>query len=77
MAGLQRIYFLTRSGGYELRIDMADFDNATAFAQYAEFSVGQDSVNPEEDGYPLNVEEYSGTAGKSTCTALSITLTQS
>lgn len=66
MPGLQRIYFLTRSGGYELRIDMADFDNATAFAHYTEFSVGQDSVNPEEDGYPLIVEGYSGTAGKQT-----------
>lgn len=72
VSGLQRIYFLTRSGGYELRIDMADFDNATAFAHYSEFSVGRDSVNPEEDGYPLNVEGYSGTAGTSTCTASSL-----
>ncbi|XP_039902650.1 fibrinogen C domain-containing protein 1-like isoform X1 [Simochromis diagramma] len=63
--GLQRIYSLTRSGGSELRIDMADFDNATAFAQYSEFSVGRDSVNPEEDGYPLTVDGYSGTAGDS------------
>ncbi|XP_013883592.1 fibrinogen C domain-containing protein 1 [Austrofundulus limnaeus] len=63
--GLQRIYALTRSGGFELRIDMADFDNATAFAQYSEFSVGRDSVNPEEDGYPLTVDGYSGTAGDS------------
>lgn len=64
LSGLQRIYSLTRSGGYELRIDMADFENATAFAHYAEFSVGQDSVNPEEDGYPLSVDQYSGTAGE-------------
>ncbi|KAM4745587.1 fibrinogen C domain-containing protein 1 isoform 2-T2 [Anableps anableps] len=63
--GLQRIYALTRSGGYELRIDMADFDNATAFALYSDFSVGRDSVNPEEDGYPLIVDGYSGTAGDS------------
>ncbi|XP_019741354.1 fibrinogen C domain-containing protein 1-like isoform X2 [Hippocampus comes] len=63
--GLQRIYAMTRSGGYELRIDMADFDNATAFAHYTEFSVGRDSVNPEEDGYPLAVDGYSGTAGDS------------
>ncbi|XP_068617107.1 fibrinogen C domain-containing protein 1-like [Brachionichthys hirsutus] len=63
--GLQRIYSLTRSGGYELRIDMADFDNATAFAHYADFSVGRDSVNPDEDGYPLTVDQYSGTAGDS------------
>lgn len=47
---------------------MADFDNATAFAHYAEFSVGRDSVNPEEDGYPLTVDQYSGTAGKNTLT---------
>uniref|UniRef100_A0A8C6PB96 Fibrinogen C-terminal domain-containing protein n=1 Tax=Nothobranchius furzeri TaxID=105023 RepID=A0A8C6PB96_NOTFU len=63
--GLQRIYSLTRSGGFELRIDMADFDNATAFAHYSDFSVGRDSVNPEEDGYPLLVDGYSGTAGDS------------
>ncbi|KAF0022497.1 hypothetical protein F2P81_025123 [Scophthalmus maximus] len=63
--GLQRMYSLTRSGGVELRIDMADFDNATAFARYADFSVGRDSVNPEEDGYPLTVDQYSGTAGDS------------
>ncbi|XP_022622272.1 fibrinogen C domain-containing protein 1-like [Seriola dumerili] len=63
--GLQRIYSLTRSGGFELRIDMADYDNATAFARYADFSVGRDSVNPEEDGYPLTVDQYSGTAGDS------------
>ncbi|XP_029018296.3 fibrinogen C domain-containing protein 1 [Betta splendens] len=63
--GLHRMYSFTRLGGYELRIDMADFDNATAFAHYAEFSVGQDSVNPDEDGYPLSVDKYSGTAGDS------------
>uniref|UniRef100_A0A8C2WN06 Fibrinogen C-terminal domain-containing protein n=1 Tax=Cyclopterus lumpus TaxID=8103 RepID=A0A8C2WN06_CYCLU len=63
--GLQRMYSLTRSGGYELRIDMADFDNATAFALYWDFSVGRDSVNPEADGYPLDVDQYSGTAGDS------------
>uniref|UniRef100_A0A3Q1FKA7 Fibrinogen C domain-containing protein 1-like n=1 Tax=Acanthochromis polyacanthus TaxID=80966 RepID=A0A3Q1FKA7_9TELE len=63
--GLQRVHSLTRSGVYELRIDMSDFDNATAFAHYSHFSVGRDSVNPEEDGYPLEVEGYSGTAGDS------------
>ncbi|TKS65824.1 Fibrinogen C domain-containing protein 1 [Collichthys lucidus] len=31
----------------------------------ADFSVGRDSVNPEEDGYPLTVDQYSGTAGDS------------
>ncbi|TNN55821.1 Fibrinogen C domain-containing protein 1 [Liparis tanakae] len=62
---LQRMSSLTRSGGYELRIDLADFDNATAFALYRDFSVGRDSVNPEADGYPLDVDQYSGTAGDS------------
>ncbi|XP_059193597.1 fibrinogen C domain-containing protein 1 [Centropristis striata] len=63
--GLQRIYSMTRSGGFELRIDLADFDNGTAFAHYGDFSVGRDSVNPDEDGYPLTVDQYSGTAGDS------------
>ncbi|XP_056134052.1 fibrinogen C domain-containing protein 1 [Lampris incognitus] len=63
--GLQRIYSLTRTGGYELRIDMADFENGTAFAHYGSFAVGVNSVNPEEDGYPLTVDDYSGTAGDS------------
>ncbi|XP_029916341.1 fibrinogen C domain-containing protein 1-like [Myripristis murdjan] len=63
--GLQRMYSLSRSGGYELRIDLADFDNATAFARYGVFAVGGDSVNAEEDGYPLTVDQYSGTAGDS------------
>lgn len=48
---------------------MGDFENATAFAHYAEFSVGRDSVNPEEDGYPLSVEDYSGTAGNASAAA--------
>lgn len=44
---------------------MSDFENTTAFARYSEFSVGLDSVNPGEDGYPLLVDGFSGTAGKS------------
>lgn len=51
---------------------MADFENATAFARYAEFSVGRDSVNPEEDGYPLTVDQYSGTAGKNKSTTAAV-----
>lgn len=47
---------------------MSDFDNTTAFARYGDFSVGRDSVNPEEDGYPLEVDQYSGTAGIHTST---------
>ncbi|KAI9540285.1 hypothetical protein NQZ68_042341 [Dissostichus eleginoides] len=61
--GLQRMFSLSGAGGYELRIDMADFDNATAFALYEDFSVGRDCVNPEEEGYPLSLGGYSGSAG--------------
>ncbi|XP_033961878.1 fibrinogen C domain-containing protein 1-like, partial [Pseudochaenichthys georgianus] len=63
--GLQRMFSLCGAGGYELRIDMADFDNATAFALYEDFSVGRDCVNPEEEGYPLSLGGYSGSAGDS------------
>ncbi|KAK5933193.1 hypothetical protein CgunFtcFv8_004839 [Champsocephalus gunnari] len=63
--GLQRMFSLSGAGGYELRIDMADFDNATAFALYEDFSVGRDCVNPEEEGYPLSLGGYSGSAGDS------------
>lgn len=51
---------------------MADFDNATAFARYSDFSVGRDSVNPEEDGYPLTVDGFSGTAGTYTGTTAAL-----
>ncbi|KAM6954402.1 fibrinogen C domain-containing protein 1 [Aplochiton taeniatus] len=63
--GLQKMHTLTVGGGFELRVDMADFENATAYARYGDFAVGMYSVNPEEDGYPLTVDDYSGTAGDS------------
>lgn len=55
---------------YELRIDLEDFENSTAFAQYDMFGVGLFSVDPEDDGYPLTIGDYSGTAGmyKELCT---------
>lgn len=45
-------------------MDLEDFDNGTAYAHYASFGVGLFSVDPEEDGYPLTVADYSGTAGR-------------
>lgn len=51
-------------GSYELRIDLEDFDNGTAFAHYGSFGVGLFSVDPEEDGYPITIADYSGTAGR-------------
>ncbi|XP_009577128.1 PREDICTED: fibrinogen C domain-containing protein 1-like, partial [Fulmarus glacialis] len=62
--GLKRIHVLTVQGSYELRIDLEDFDNGTAFAHYGSFSVGLFSVDPEEDGYPVSIADYSGTAGR-------------
>lgn len=62
--GLKRIHALTTQAAYELHVDLEDFDNGTAFARYGSFGVGLFSVDPEEDGYPLTVAEYSGTAGR-------------
>nr|XP_060613543.1 fibrinogen C domain-containing protein 1 isoform X1 [Anolis sagrei ordinatus] len=63
--GLKRIHALTTQAAYELRIDLEDFENETAYAHYGTFSVGLFSVDPEEDGYPINIADYSGTAGDS------------
>ena len=57
------MHTLSIQGNYELRIDLEDFENSTAFAQYATFGVGLFSVNADDDGYPLTVADYSGTAG--------------
>lgn len=64
LPGLKRIHQLTVQGSYELRIDLEDFDNGTAFAHYGSFGVGLFSVDPEEDGYPITIADYSGTAGR-------------
>lgn len=63
-AGLKRIHALSVQGNYELRIDLEDFENGTAYAQYGTFGVGLFSVDPDDDGYPLTVGDYSGNAGK-------------
>lgn len=62
-AGLKQIHALSIQGNYELRIDLEDFENSTAYAQYGTFGVGLFSVDPDDDGYPLTVGDYSGTAG--------------
>ncbi|KAM8801072.1 fibrinogen C domain-containing protein 1 [Rhynchonycteris naso] len=63
--GLKRLHALTTQAAYELHVDLEDFDNGTAYARYGNFGVGLLSVDPEEDGYPLTVADYSGTAGDS------------
>uniref|UniRef100_A0AAV2IRI9 Fibrinogen C-terminal domain-containing protein n=1 Tax=Knipowitschia caucasica TaxID=637954 RepID=A0AAV2IRI9_KNICA len=61
--GLKQIHALSIQGNYELRIDLEDFENSTAYAQYGTFGVGLFSVDPDDDGYPLTVGDYSGNAG--------------
>lgn len=65
-AGLKQIHALSIQGNYELRIDLEDFENSTAFAQYGMFGVGLFSVDPEDDGYLLTIGDYTGTAGEQT-----------
>lgn len=66
LSGLKQIHVLSIQGNYELRIDLEDFENSTAFAQYGVFGVGLFSVDPEDDGYPLTIADYTGTAGTHT-----------
>uniref|UniRef100_A0A4W4H7R3 Fibrinogen C-terminal domain-containing protein n=1 Tax=Electrophorus electricus TaxID=8005 RepID=A0A4W4H7R3_ELEEL len=63
--GLKRIHVLTIQANYELRVDLEDFENSTSFAQYGSFGVGLFSIDPDEDGYPLTIADYTGTAGDS------------
>ncbi|XP_035685324.1 angiopoietin-4-like [Branchiostoma floridae] len=44
--------------GYTLRVDLADWDGSTAYAEYSSFSVASAA-----DKYRLSVSGYSGTAG--------------
>ncbi|MEQ2203970.1 Fibrinogen C domain-containing protein 1 [Xenoophorus captivus] len=64
-AGLKQIHALSIQGNYELRIDLEDFENSTAYAHYGTFGVGLFSVDPDDDGYPLTIGDYSGNAGDS------------
>nr|XP_049608236.1 fibrinogen C domain-containing protein 1-like isoform X5 [Syngnathus scovelli] len=61
--GLRNIHALTASGAYQLRIDFTAFDGREYYARYDDFSVGRNSRDPENDGYPLLVSGYSGDAG--------------
>ncbi|XP_035685685.1 ryncolin-1-like [Branchiostoma floridae] len=56
--GNDNLHHLTAQGGYELRVDLEDFEGNSAYAKYSNFSV-------EDEGhlYRLTVEGYSGTAG--------------
>ena len=56
---LDKIHCLT-SNATELRVDLRDFEENSAYAQYTNFSVGD-----SEPKYILSVSGYSRTAGDS------------
>ena len=53
--GLDKLHRLSNSGQNVLRIDLMDFENTTAHANYTSFSVGS-----EEDNYTLSVGNFQG-----------------
>lgn len=58
--GNENLHLLTTQGDYTLKIDLADFERNSRYAQYKNFKVGD-----EKNSYELNIGEYSGTAGDS------------
>eukprot|EP00058_Branchiostoma_floridae_P003923 XP_002589411.1 hypothetical protein BRAFLDRAFT_77854 [Branchiostoma floridae] len=58
--GNENIHLLTNQKNYRLRIELLDWNNESAFAEYSTFR-----VSGESDGYRLYFSGYSGTAGDS------------
>ncbi|OWF42077.1 Fibrinogen C domain-containing protein 1 [Mizuhopecten yessoensis] len=58
--GLENLHAFTSAGDTELRVDMEDFANNTAYAQYNKFAIGDAATN-----YRLNISGFSGNAGNS------------
>ncbi|KAH3869316.1 ficolin-2-like [Dreissena polymorpha] len=58
--GNEKVFALTGSGGYKLRVDLTAIGGATAYASYQQFAVAG-----EKDVYRLSVSNYIGTAGDS------------
>uniref|UniRef100_H2YQD1 Fibrinogen C-terminal domain-containing protein n=1 Tax=Ciona savignyi TaxID=51511 RepID=H2YQD1_CIOSA len=56
--GMENLHALTRTGNYELRIEMEDCANVKKFAKFRSFSIGS-----AEEHYSLTVSGYSGNAG--------------
>jgi ficolin len=59
------LHALTASGFTVLRVDTADFDDVTAYAEYQRFTVGD-----ADDNYRMLCSDYSGTAGTQRCSQL-------
>ncbi|XP_066293837.1 microfibril-associated glycoprotein 4-like isoform X2 [Branchiostoma lanceolatum] len=58
--GNDKLHQLTSQAQYELRVDLEDFEDNSAYAQYQVFTVGS-----EAEHYNLTLRGYSGTAGDS------------
>ena len=58
--GLSKIHRLTPDGTNSLRVDLGDFENNTAYAQYGEFEILDDAAK-----YAIVLQNYNGTAGDS------------
>lgn len=61
--GNDNIHSIASKGGYQLLVELTDYDGHTALARYRQFMVGSESTN-----YKLSVSMYSGNAGDSLST---------
>ena len=57
--GMDTLHELTSQKSYTLRVELGDWDNNTAYAEYSIFSIGS-----ELDNCTLTAEGYNGTAGE-------------
>jgi hypothetical protein len=55
--GNDKIWKLTHSGQYKLRVDLIDQNGSEGYAEYSSFSIGNESTK-----YVLNIAGHSGTA---------------
>lgn len=56
--GLQKTWALIKDGGWTLRVDLWDHENNTAYAEYSDFRLGDESTQ-----FKLELHTYQGTAG--------------
>jgi len=61
ISGNEYLHLLTSASParrYELRVDLADFNDCTRFAEYSDFTIASAA-----DNYTLNFGAYTGDAG--------------
>ena len=59
ITGNDQLHLLTSFRFTNLRVDLKDFENGSAYAEYSQFTVGDAGSN-----YIMHCSGYSGTAGK-------------